>query len=194
MFFKNFIFLLVLIAFSYCFKRSECRIKSDPKKSSYMNLSEILKKTQNKEPNKEKYYFIPNDSYCRPFIKKYKIRIGPNCQTIQYNIAECHGFCKSQSMIWKNQHEIKSVNCCQIKELQQSSVKIYCLKRLDPDQINHDIYEQNKDMELIEIFKQSFSESIWTDQITLINNNIYTGYFSLLIPVNISCVCQNHNS
>ncbi|RNA39915.1 hypothetical protein BpHYR1_030938 [Brachionus plicatilis] len=158
-----------------------------------MNLSDILKKTQTKESIKEKYYFVPSDSYCRPFIKRYKIKIGPSCQTIQYNIAECQGFCKSQSMIWKNQNELKVVSCCQIKQVHQSRVRIYCLKRLNPNQINHDIYERTRDMELIEIFKQSFTESSWTDQITFKDNNFYTGYFSILMPVNISCQCQYHN-
>ncbi|CAF0846044.1 unnamed protein product [Brachionus calyciflorus] len=172
-----------------------CR-PSTTRRKYVMNLSDFLKRIENSSQeikNSQTKKILNTETNCRPKIKIYMIKIGPDCQTVPYNKAECQGYCKSQSMIWKNNNQFSSVYCCSIKKVQQKYAKIRCLKRLDPSEITNQIYEKTRDAELIETFKNSFTESSWVDEKIEIGSNLYTGYFLFLVPVNITCDCDYIN-
>lgn len=129
-------------------------------------------------------------SYCRPMYRKFTLKLGKNCQNIEYTLVECNGYCHSQSMIWKNHEEIKVVSCCTISRVLQKLTKVYCLKQIEPEQIKNEFYQKMKDLEVFQIFQNSFTKSAWTDQIGYKGKQFYGGYYSVLVSYNATCECE----
>lgn len=144
------------------------------------------------ETEDETVYFarISSKSYCRPNYKNYKIKIGTDCTTLNYKLVECSGYCNSQSMISKNQKELRVIGCCTLKKIFYKKNKLYCVRRIESQKIENDFYKKTKDTELYELFKNSFSESSWTDEPVVYRNRKYGGYYTVIMSHNASCACE----
>jgi hypothetical protein len=134
---------------------------------------------------------ISSNSYCRPNYRTYRIQLGNECAPMDYRLVECSGYCNSQSMVWKNQEELRVVACCSIKRMVERKTRLYCAKPVDMSLIESDLYKSSKDEELHELFRNSFSLSAWTRLSGAEkNSNIYTGYYTVNMFYNVTCSCQ----
>lgn len=203
-------YLLFQSILTFLLNYSNCKLPhTNKKKTSRVYLSDVMKKFESEPQNSlfnqsthvETSAYQPesesqdewapaSSAYCRPIFKKYTIKIGSNCQSVDYNMIECNGYCHSQSMIWKNHGEVNFVSCCTLSKVNQKLMKIYCSKRLEPDQIKNELYQKMKDSEVFNIFQNSFSKSAWTDQAGYKGKQYYGGYFSVLVSYNATCECE----
>ena len=129
-------------------------------------------------------------SYCEPSYKKYQIKIGDECETFNYSLVECNGYCRSLFIIWKNHDDIQTVSCCTMTAVTYKLNKIYCLKRLDSNEIKNDLYQKIRDDEVYQLFKESLSKTSWTDHLVYKGKHLYAGYYTVKTFHDATCECQ----
>lgn len=146
---------------------------------------------------------------CRPIyrrIRSYRqsARFSEHCQPLtDYQLVECMGYCHSQSMLWKNKDELTTAACCSMSHVNHRTTRIYCTRPIEPDEIHVDAQLRYlfKDKDMIDMFKNSFTRSAWTSELSSsssnnqpsksTNSNVrYTGYYSILVYYNATCECE----
>ena len=127
---------------------------------------------------------------CQAITSKYSLSLGDDCQTLDYPLIECDGYCQSKSMIWVNDDEVQDVECCTIKNVQFRFSKMYCSKKLTLNQIKSRLQTRIKDKEMLEFFQILFGIATWSSHGPAWNRTSFKGYFNVKTFFNASCQCQ----
>jgi len=127
---------------------------------------------------------------CESSSKFYPIRIGNGCETINFPIFECSGFCHSKSFMWKNTDEIQDYECCGIASAYYEHLKIFCLQQLDLNLMKIRLLMKIKDKTVHDLFENSFEKNSWTNHSVMKDMNLYAGYYTVKILENVTCECK----
>jgi hypothetical protein len=131
------------------------------------------------------------DAYCRPVYKRMQLRINGDCQPLEYQVVECSGYCQSQSMVGKNEDEVRVASCCSLTGVNRRLVRVYCTRTLRPDEVrNAPLYSQSRDAELLKLFQASFGAASWTEHVVYKNRHVYSGFYSVSLYFDASCECE----
>ncbi len=167
-------------------------IKTTTQLPKALTLEEYLNQTSSVENhNFESDYIQSNGPYCKVNYRKFPIKISDQCQSFNYPIVECTGYCQSQSIIWKNHDNIQTASCCSMISVYEKSAKLYCTKLLEQNEIKTDFYRMFKDDEVAKLFKESFNKHSWkSHKVVFKGKKIYSGYYTVKIYYNATCQCE----
>jgi hypothetical protein len=161
---------------------------SNSKKIKFSGVQLANEESESSFEEDDKVAEIDSD-FCRPIYSKYSLKISEKCQMVEYQTVECNGYCQSQSMLWKNE-ELQTVSCCSLSRVQQKSLKIYCTKQVEQDEIRNQWYARMRDPELYRLFQRTFDQSAWTDYLVYRNGILYKGYYTLMYFYAAICECE----
>ncbi len=166
-------------------------IKTTTQLPKALTLEEFLNQTSTVENDFDSDYFHNTGPYCKVNYRKISIKISDECQSFNYPMVECTGYCQSQSMIWKNHDNIQTASCCSMINVYEKSAKLYCTKRLQQNEIKKDFYRAFKDDEVAKLFQESFDKNSWkSHKVVFKGKKLYTGYYTVKIYYNATCECE----
>ena len=159
-----------------------------------LTLEEYLNQTSNNKNHYESDYTKNTGPYCKVNYRKFPVKISDECQSFNYPMVECTGYCQSQSIIWKNHDNIQTASCCSMISVYEKSAKLYCTKRLEANDMKNDYYKSFRDDEVAKLFQESFNKHSWkSHKVVFKGKKLYSGYYTVKIYYNATCQCEYYD-